>query len=90
MAVRQTWSTSSPKAHGSWLAEPLIVWLRTKGKKTPMAVQWASSSALALSQKPPMSGPLKGCPESPRVSVMGMLSHIWSHDERLSPVHVAA
>ena len=90
MAVRQALSTSSPKAHGSWSALPLMLWLRTKGKKTPMDVQWASSSAVALSQKPPMSGPLKGCPLRPSVSDMGMLSHSWSHDDRLSPVQVAA
>ncbi len=56
----------------------------------PMPIQRAKSGPSALPAKPPMSGPEKGWPDSPRLSTIGIDQARCLHSETLSPVQVAA
>jgi hypothetical protein len=89
-ARRQVFRHSSPKDHGSWSTLDFIEWAREKGRSEPMPIQRAKSSGVAFSAKPPMSGPARGWPLSPRLRIMEIDQRRCVQSETLSPVHVAA
>src|SRR5260370_7810515 len=68
MAARQKLVKGWPNAQGSCASVPSALWLRKNGKTAPSCVKRTNSSPVASPQKPPVSKPTKGTPESPRAS----------------------
>jgi len=90
MAARQKLVKGWPNAQGSCASVPSALWLRKNGKTAPSCVKRTNSSPVASSQKPPVSKPTKGTPESPNARHMRAARRKCSQRLTLSPVQTAA